>query len=116
MKETEAEKRERRQTDLDRLLAAAADHHLFLRASALPEKEDRTPGRPAMFPNFVMLLFGQAISVFGSAFVHVTDAIGVCALSAGMRGFRPPCRGTAFPWREASAVRHPMRLQRLPAV
>jgi len=67
MKETDAQKRERRLTQLTRLAAAAADHHLYLRAAALPEKADRTPGRPAMFPNFVMLLFGQAISVFGSA-------------------------------------------------
>ncbi|MCW2813496.1 MAG: hypothetical protein JWN84_951 [Nocardioides sp.] len=67
MKETTAEKRERRLTDLNKLVAAAADHHLYLRAAALPEKGDRTPGRPTMFPNFVMLLFGQAISIFGSA-------------------------------------------------
>lgn len=67
MKETEAEKRERRLTDLKRLVAAAADSHLYVRAAALPEKEARTPGRPTMFPNFVMLLFGQAISIFGSA-------------------------------------------------
>lgn len=67
MKETQAEKRERRLSDLNRLVAAAADHHLYLRAAALPEKGDRTPGRPTMFPNFVMLLFGQAIDIFGSA-------------------------------------------------
>jgi hypothetical protein len=67
MKETEAEKRERRLTKLQRLVAAAADSHLYLRAAALPEKEERTPGRPTMFPNCVMLLFGQAISIFGSA-------------------------------------------------
>jgi hypothetical protein len=67
MKETEAEKRERRLTGLQRLAAAAADHHLYLRAAVLPEKEARTPGRPTMFPNFVMLLFGQAITIFGSA-------------------------------------------------
>lgn len=67
MKETDAQKRERRLTQLTRLTTAASDVHLYRRAGRLPEKEDRTPGRPAMFPNFVMLLFGQAISVFGSA-------------------------------------------------
>lgn len=67
MKETDYEKRERRQADTQRLLAAAADHHLYLRAAALPDKEDRTPGRPTMFPNSIMLLFGQAISIFESA-------------------------------------------------
>lgn len=67
MKETEAEKRERRLSDLDRLVAGAADSHLYVRAAVLPEKEDRSPGRPTMFPNYMMLLFGQAISIFGSA-------------------------------------------------
>lgn len=66
-KETDTQKRDRRLDLLQRLAAAAADHHLYERAAALPEKEDRTPGRPTMFPNFVMLLFGQALSVFGSA-------------------------------------------------
>lgn len=67
MKETTAQKRERRLNDLNKLLASAGDHHLYVRAAALPEKEERTPGRPTMFPNAIMLLYGQAISVFGSA-------------------------------------------------
>ena len=66
-KETTRQMRERRLNDLQKLLAAAGDHHLYVRAAALPEKEERSPGRPTMFPNSIMLLYGQAISITGSA-------------------------------------------------
>lgn len=67
MKETEAEARHRTLDQTRRVLAAAYDEGLYERGAALREWQPGDPGRPPMFPNAVMLLFGQAISVFTSA-------------------------------------------------
>ncbi|ROR89989.1 hypothetical protein [Nocardioides aurantiacus] len=65
--ETVAEQRARRLGDLGKLLAAATDPWLLKRAAALDTKKVRTPGRPTAYPNWALLLFGQAIDIYGSA-------------------------------------------------
>lgn len=65
--ETVAEQRARRLGDLGKLLAAATDPWLLKREAVLANKKTRTPGRPTDYPNWALLLFGQAIEIYGSA-------------------------------------------------
>lgn len=76
LEETVAEQRARRLGDLGKLLAAATDPWLLKRAAVLADKKDNTPGRPTEYPNWALLLFGQAIDIYGSALrtdVNLTD-------------------------------------------
>lgn len=67
LNETQEQQRNLRLGKTARLLAAATDAHTHQLAAALTTKEPGTAGRPAAHPDWCLVLYGMARSIYGSS-------------------------------------------------